>query len=205
MWEMDYKESWAPKNWCFWTVVLKKTFESPLDCKEIQLVHPRGNQSWVFIGRTDAEAEIPILWPPDAKNRLIKKDPGAGKDWRQEEKRMTEWGCWVASPTQWTGVWGNLGSVWWTGRPGVLQSMGSQIVGNDWVTELNWTEVTQLVSLCSLKKHMNCPSHFVSIQAAAVSFSSQLIQLSQSKSLAGDPGVVKEWGQAFIPSSSPCC
>ena len=88
MWELDYKESWTPKNWCFWTVVLEKTLESPLDCKEIQPVHPKGNQSWIFIGRTDAEA--PILWPLDAKNRLIGKDPDALKDWRQEEKGMTE-------------------------------------------------------------------------------------------------------------------
>ena len=84
------KESWAPKNWCFWTVVLKKTLESPLDCKEIQPVNPKGNQSWIFIGRTDAEAETPIPWPPDVKNWLIGKDPDAGKDWRQEEKGMTE-------------------------------------------------------------------------------------------------------------------
>ena len=90
MWELDYKESWASKNWCFWTMVLEKTLESPLDCKEIQPVHPKGNQSWVFIGRTDVEAEIPILWPPDAKSWVIKKDPDAGKDWRQEEKGMTE-------------------------------------------------------------------------------------------------------------------
>ena len=90
MWELDYKESWTPKNWCFWTVVLEKTLESPLDCKEIQLVHPKGDQSWVFIGRTDAEAETPILWPPDAKTWLIRKDPDAGKDWGQEEKRTTE-------------------------------------------------------------------------------------------------------------------
>ena len=83
-------ESWAPKNWCFWTVVLEKTLESPLDCKEIQPVHPKGDQSWVFIGRTDVEAETPILWPPDAKNWLTRKDPDAGKDWRQEEKGMTE-------------------------------------------------------------------------------------------------------------------
>ena len=82
MWELDYKESWASKNWCFWTVVLEKTLESPLDCKEIQLVHPKGNQSWIFIGRTDAET--PILWPPDVKNWLICKDPDAGKDWRQK-------------------------------------------------------------------------------------------------------------------------
>ena len=90
MWELDYKESWVAKNWCFWTVVLEKTLESPLDSKEIQLVHPKGNQSWVFIGRTDAEAETPILWPPDAKNWLIGKDPDTGKDWRWEKKGMTE-------------------------------------------------------------------------------------------------------------------
>ena len=90
MWELDHKESWVPKNRCFWTVMLEKTFESPLDCKEIQLVHPKGNQSWIFIGRTDAEAEIPILWPPLAKNWLIGKDPDAGKNWRQEEKGTIE-------------------------------------------------------------------------------------------------------------------
>ena len=90
MWEFYHKENWAPKNWCFWTVVLEKTFESPLDCKEIQPVHPKGNQSWIFIGRIDAEAETPILWLPAAKNWLIWKDPDAGKDWRQEEKGMTE-------------------------------------------------------------------------------------------------------------------
>ena len=89
IWGLDWKESGAPKNWCFWTVVLEKTLESPLDCKGIQPVHPKGNQSWIFIGRTDAEAETPILWPPDAKNWLIWKDPDAGKDWSQE-KRMTE-------------------------------------------------------------------------------------------------------------------
>ena len=90
MWELDYKESWALKNWWFWTVVLEKTLESPLDCKEVQLVHPKGNQSWIFIGRTDAEAETPILWPPDVKNWLIWKDPDAGKDWTQEEKGIAE-------------------------------------------------------------------------------------------------------------------
>ena len=88
--ELDHKESWAPKNWCFWTVVLEKTLESPLDCKESKPVNPKGNQSWIFIGRADAEAEAPILWPPDAKNWLIRKDPDAGKDRRQEEKGMTE-------------------------------------------------------------------------------------------------------------------
>ena len=87
---MRYKESWAQKSWCSWTVVLEKTLESPLDCKEIQLVHPKGNQSWIFIGRTDVETESPILWPSDTKNWLIWKDPDAGKDWRREEKGTTE-------------------------------------------------------------------------------------------------------------------
>ena len=90
MWELDHKESWAPKNWCFWTVVLEKTLESSLDCKEIKPVNHKGNQSWIFIGRTDAETETPILWPPDAKNWLLRKDPDAGKNWRQEEKGTTE-------------------------------------------------------------------------------------------------------------------
>ena len=90
MWELDYKESWVPKDWCFWTVVLDKTLENPLDCKEIQPVHPKGNQSWIFIGRTDAEAEVPIVWAPGLKSQLIGKDPDAGKDWRQEKKGTTE-------------------------------------------------------------------------------------------------------------------
>ena len=90
MWELNYKESWALKNWCFWSVVLEKTLESPLDCKDIQPVQPKGDQSWVFIGRTDVEAETPILWPPDGKSWLIWKDPDAGKDWRQEEKGTKE-------------------------------------------------------------------------------------------------------------------
>ena len=88
--DLDYKESWAPKNWCFWTVVFEKTFERPLDCKDIQPVHPTGDQSWVFIGRTDVEAETPILWPPDPRRWLIGKDPDAGRDSRQEEKGTTE-------------------------------------------------------------------------------------------------------------------
>ena len=90
MWELDYKESWVLKNWCFWTVMLEKTLESPLDCKEIKPVHPKGNQPWIFIGRTDAKAETPILWLHDAKSWFIRKDPDAGKDWNQEEKWMTE-------------------------------------------------------------------------------------------------------------------
>ena len=100
MWELDHKESWAPNNWCFWKVVLEKTFESPLNCKEIQPVILKGNQSWIFIGRTDAEAEAPVFSPPDVKNWLIGKDPDAGKDWRPEEKGITEdervgWNHWL--------------------------------------------------------------------------------------------------------------
>ena len=90
MWELNHKESWVSKNWCFWTVILEKTLESPLDSKEIKLVNPKGNQSWIFIGRTNAEVEAPIHWPPEAKNWLIRKDPDAGKDWRQEQKGTTE-------------------------------------------------------------------------------------------------------------------
>ena len=90
MWELDHNKSWVLKNWCFWTVVLEKALESPLDCKAIQPVHSKGNQSWIFIGRTDAEADAPIFWPPDVKNWLLRKDPDAGKDWRQEEKGITE-------------------------------------------------------------------------------------------------------------------
>ena len=140
MWELDCKESWAPKNWWFWTVVLEKTLESPLDCKESQPVHPKGDQSWVFIGRTNVEAETPILWPPDAKSWLIWRDPDAGKDWGQEEKGKTRgWDGWIASPTRWTWVWVDSGSWWWTGRPGMLGFMGLQRVRHDWATELNWT------------------------------------------------------------------
>ena len=125
-------------HWCFWSVVFEKTLESPLDFKEIQPVNPKGNQSWILIGRTDVEAETPILWPPDAKSWLIWKDPDGGNDWRQEEKGMTEDEIVGWHHTQWTWVWVNSGSWWWIGRPGLLQSMGSQRVGHDWVTELNW-------------------------------------------------------------------
>ena len=141
MWELDYKESWAQKNWCFWTVVLEKTLESPLDCKKIQPVHPKRDQFWVFIGRTDVEAEIPILGPPDAKRWFIGK-----KNWCWERLRAGEerddrgWDGWMASPTRWTWIWVDSGSWWWTGRPGELQSMGSQRVRHDWATKLklNW-------------------------------------------------------------------
>ena len=139
MWELNYKESWAPKNWCCRTVVWEKTLESPLDCKEIQPVHPKGNQSWIFIGRTDAEAKTPILWPPDEKNWLIGKDPDAGKQ-AGGEGDDRGWDCWMASLIWWTWVWVSSGSWWWTGKPSMLQSMQSQTAGHDWATELNWIE-----------------------------------------------------------------
>ena len=125
MWELDHKESWAPKNRCFRIVVLEKTLESSLDCKEIKSVNPKGNQSWIFIASTDAEAEPSVLWPLDVKSWLIGKDSDVGRDWGQEEKGTTEgWDGWMASLTWWTLVWVNSGSWWWTGRPGVLRFMG---------------------------------------------------------------------------------
>ena len=140
MWELDCEESWVPKNWCFWTVVLEKAPESPLDCKEIQPVHSKGDQPWDFFGRNDAEAETPVLWPPHEKSWLIGKYSDAGRDWGQEEKGTTGWDGWMASLTQWTWVWVNSGSCWWTGRPGVLRFMGSKRVRQYWATELNWTD-----------------------------------------------------------------
>ena len=134
MWELDQKEGWASKNWCFWTVVLEKTLEKTAS---------RSNQSILKEISPEYSLEGLMLklklqlWPPDAKNWLIWKDPDAGKDWRQEEKGTTGWDGWMASPTQRTWVWVNSSSWWWTGMPGVLQSMGSQRVGNDWATELN--------------------------------------------------------------------
>ena len=141
MWELDHKEGWAPKNWCFWTVVLEKSLESPLDSKEIKPLSPKGNQSWIFLGRIDAEAGTPILWLPDEKSWLIWKKPWCWERLRAGgEGDNRGWDGWMASLTQWTWVWVDFGSWWWTGKPGVLQFMGSQRVRHDWVTELNWTD-----------------------------------------------------------------
>ena len=143
MWELDHKEGWALKNWCFWIVVLEKTLENPLDSKEIKPVNPKGNQSWLFIGRT--EAKVPKLWPLDAKSWLVGKDPDAGREsgaGREGDDRG--WDGWMASLSWCTWVWMNSRSWWWTGRPGVLRFMGSQTVGHTWVTEMNWTELRPL-------------------------------------------------------------
>ena len=141
MWELDYEEGWVQRNWCFWTVVLEKTLESPLDCKEIKPVNLKWNQSWIFTGKFDAKAEAPILWPPDAKNWLIGKDPDAGKDWKQEEKGMTEdemvgWHHWLdghefeEAPRAGNGQGGLASCSPW----GLKES--------DMTEQLNWTECT---------------------------------------------------------------
>ena len=141
MWELDHKEGWAPKNSCFWTMVLEKTLESPLDSKEIKPVNPKGNQPWIFIVRTDAEAEAEIIWPPDVKRQLIGKDPDARKDWRQK-KGVTEYGNHpMASLIQWTWTWTKSGKWWRTGT-GMLQPMGSQL-GN-WTTTTTTTTTTTM-------------------------------------------------------------
>ena len=149
MWELDCEESWVPKNWCFGTVVLEKTLESPLDCKEIQPVHPKGDQSWVFIGKTDIEAETPILWPPNEKGWLIWKDPDAGKDWGQEEEGMTE-----DEMAGWHHRFKGHEFGW---TPGVGDGQGGLACCGSWggkesdTTEwLNWTEPSSESVLCIL-------------------------------------------------------
>ena len=139
MWELDCEGGWAPKNWCFWTVVLEKTLESPLDCKEIQPVHSKGDQPWVFIGRTDVEAEIPIFWPSDVKSWLIWKDPNVGQDWGQEEKGMTG-----DEMVGWHHRLDGRASEW---TPGVGDGQGGLACCSSWghkeldmTEQLNWTE-----------------------------------------------------------------
>ena len=155
MWELDYKESWVLKNWCFWTMVLEKTLESPLDCKEIQPVHPKWDQSWVFIGRTDVEAETLILWPPDAKSWLIWKDPDAGKDWGQEEKGTTEdemvgWHHRLdGHGFGWTPGVGDDREAWCAAVHGVTKS---QTRLSDW-TQLNgWGQISQRTGLITIRE-----------------------------------------------------
>ena len=173
MWELDHKEGGSLKNWCFWTMVLEKTLESPLDCKEIQPAHPKGDQFWVFIGRTDVEAETPILWPPDEKSWLIWKDPDAGKDWGQEEKGTTE--------NEMVGWHHRLNGHGWT--PGVGDRQGGLVCcssrgrkESDTTEQLNWTELnwtSQLLShfpafpdnIILLKSHVGCSLAFLSLSS----------------------------------------
>jgi len=146
MWELDHKESWVMKNWWFWTVVLENTLESPLDCREIKPVNPKRNQSWIFIGMTDVEAETPNILATWCEEPTHWKRPWWWERLKAGEGDDRGWGGWMASLTQWTWVWTSSGTWWWTGKPGMLQSMGSQKVRHDW-TELNWREA--LVSLHS--------------------------------------------------------
>ena len=163
MWKLDHKESWALKNWCFWTVMLEKTLESPLDCKEIQPVHPKGNQSWVFIGRIDAKAEAPILWPPDAKSLLIWKDPDAGKDWGQEEKGTTE--------NEMVGWYYQLNGHEFEQAPGVGDGQERLACCSPWghkesdTTEwLNWTEHSKRTTqVCTPLHWFHFPHQFCSL------------------------------------------
>ena len=179
MWELDYKESWVQKNWWFWTVVLEKTLESPLDWKGIQPVHPKGDQSWVFIGRTDVEAETPILWPPDAKTWLIWKDPDAGKDWGQEEKEMTE--------HEMVGWHHRLNGLLFGWTPGVGDGQGRLACCSSWgckdsdTTEwLNWTDdvysifskafFPTVVDVMSSELNSPIPVHFSSLIPKMLTF-----------------------------------
>ena len=160
MWKLDCEEGWAPKNWCFWIVVLEKSLESPLDCKGIQPVHSERDQPWDFFGRNDAKAETPVLWPPHAELTYWKRFwcwEGLGAGGEGDDRG---WDGWMASLTRWPWVWVNSGSWWWTGRPGVLWFMGSQRVGHNWVNELNWTEVRErqrldITYIWNLKKDTN--------------------------------------------------
>ena len=170
MWELDYKESWVVKNWCFWTVVLEKTLESPLDCKEIQPAHPKGNQYWLFIGRTDVQSETLILWLPDVKNWLTGKDPDAGKDWRQEEKGMTEdemvkWHHRLnGHEFEWTlGVGDGQGGLACCSPRGRKES--------DMTERLNWTERQEKKKVLSEKKNVHKRQNKNLIETRLVTYS----------------------------------
>ena len=150
MWELDYKESWAPKNWCFWTVVLEKTLVNPLDNKQIQPVYPKSNQSWIVIGRTDAEAETPVLWSPDPRSWLIGKDPDAGKGWRQEEKGTTE-DKMVGWHHHSMNISLSISNRWWrTGKPSML----SHGVAKTWAQLSSWKTTKETIK----KMKSNAPN-----------------------------------------------
>ena len=164
MWELDCKEGWMMKNWCFWTMVLDKTFESPLDCKEIKLVNPKGNKSWIFTGKTDAETEAPILWVPDVKSQFIRKDTDSGKDWRQEEKRTAEdeivgWHHWLNGHEfeQAPGVGDGQGSLACWSPWGHKESDTTERL--NW-TELNWIIVVNVNPAISLCQPLLCRLHW---------------------------------------------
>ena len=155
---LDHKESWAPKNWCLWTVVLDKALESPFDCKEIQPVHPKGDQSRIFMGRTDTEAETPVYF-----GHLIRRTDsletlmlGKIEGRRRRGRQRMRWLYGITNVMWWTWVWASSGSWWWTRKPGVFQSMGSQRTGQDWATELNWTD-SPFITLNSQSSHFNNP------------------------------------------------
>ena len=167
MWESDYKDSWVPKKWCFWTAALEKTLDSPLNCKEIQPVHPKGNQSWIFIGRTDAEAEALILWPSGVKELTHWERPWSWERLKAGgEGDERGWDGWMASLTQWAWVWASSGSWWRTGKPGVLQSTGSPRVGHDWATEQQKKETREASTSTQGGQHL-CPGRTAHLPRAA--------------------------------------
>ena len=163
MWEVDHNESWAVKNWCFWIMVLEKILKSPLACKEIQAVNPKGNQSWIFIGRLMLKLELWYFGHLMGRANSLEKTLIAGKNWGQEEKGTTEGGGItdsMASPTEWTWVWASSGNWWWTEKPSVLQSMGSQRVGHDRATEMtDWlNDLVVLPTVFNLSLHFTISS-----------------------------------------------
>ena len=181
IWELDYNESWAPKNWCFWTMVLEKTLDSHLDCKEIKPLNSKGNRYWIFTGRTDAEAETPILWPPDAlaKTLTLETIESKRRGWHRG------WGSWMASPTQWTWVWASSRSWWWTRKPGVLHAVHvvakSQTWLSDW-TELNCLEWLRMRKFCFAFQTQKFVAHLYLIifPLACLSPPSRRIQIAPS-------------------------
>ena len=200
MWELNCKESWVLKNWCFWTAVLEKTLESPLDCKEIKPVHPKGNQSWVFIGRTDVETETPNSLTTWCEELTHWKRP-----WCWERLKVGEegddrgWDGWMATLTQWTWVWVNSRSRWWTQKPGVLQSMVSQRVGHNWATELNcwlislWTTGSRFIYLIRSDPNVFL---FMAVLYATVSSYSTVPQFRHP--------FICWWPSRLLPHSSYC-
>ena len=190
------------------TVVLEKTLESPLDCKEIQPVHPKGDQSWVFIGRTDAEAETPVLWQPHAKSWPIGKDLDAGGGGLAAggEGDNRGWDGWMSPPTRWAWVWVNSGSWWWTGRPGMLRFMGSQRVGHDWATELNWTEDSIYAHTMLIKTpllHQSLDPHIFLSFFLSLSLTLFLPDSLERESWLHNPGNISLFPSFTLSSSTP--